>query len=128
MNKLVKSVSSKTVYHEFLSALNGILGLTNRELALFEMIVEFEMNHTKDPNVTKNIICTANRRVMMKQLNITRDNLCRYISKFKSLGYIVKGKTDGEWVLNRALVPVIINDRVQVTIILKVKDNDEING
>lgn len=49
MNKLVKSVSSKTVYLEFLSALNGILGLTsNRELALFEMIVEFEMNHTKD--------------------------------------------------------------------------------
>ena len=122
MNKLVKTVSSSNMYQEFLHVLNGILSLTDRELELFTMLVSLDINYEKDPEKGKNIVNTANRRLIMNELGITRDNLCRYISKFKSLGYIVKGKEDGEWIINRALIPIIINDRVQITIILKVKD------
>ena len=122
MNKLVKTVSSSNMYQEFLHVLNGILSLTDRELELFTMLVSLDINYEKDPEKGKNIVNTANRRLIMNELGITRDNLCRYISKFKSLGYIVKGKSDGEWLINRALIPIIINDRVQITIILKVKD------
>lgn len=110
------------MYQEFLHVLNGILSLTDRELELFTMLVSLDINYEKDPEKGKNIVNTANRRLIMNELGITRDNLCRYISKFKSLGYIVKGKVDGEWIINRALIPIIINDRVQITIILKVKD------
>ena len=122
MNKLVKTVSSSNMYQEFLHVLNGIHSLTDRELELFTMLVSLDINYEKDPEKGKNIVNTANRRLIMNELGITRDNLCRYISKFKSLGYIVKGKVDGEWIINRALIPIIINDRVQITIILKVKD------
>ena len=122
MNKLVKTVSSSNMYQEFLHVLNGILSLTDRELELFTMLVSLDINYEKDPEKGKNIVNTANRKLIMNELGITRDNLCRYISKFKSLGYIVKGKSDGEWLINRALIPIIINDRVQITIILKVKD------
>lgn len=122
MNKLVKTVSSSNMYQEFLHVLNGILSLTDRELELFTMLVSLDVNYNKDPEKGKNIVDTANRRLIMKELGLTRDNLCRYISKFKSLGYLVKGKSDGEWIINRALIPIIINDRVQITIILKVKD------
>ena len=122
MNKLVKTVSSSNMYQEFLHVLNGILSLTDRELELFTMLVSLDINYEKDPEKGKNIVNTANRRLIMNELGITRDNLCRYISKFKSLGYIVKGKVDGEWIINRGLIPIIINDRVQITIILKVKD------
>ena len=122
MNKLVKTVSSSNMYQEFLHVLNGILSLTDRELELFTMLVSLDVNYEKEPEKGKNIVNTANRKLIMNELGITRDNLCRYISKFKSLGYIVKGKSDGEWLINRALIPIIINDRVQITIILKVKD------
>ena len=90
MNKLVKTVSSSNMYQEFLHVLNGILSLTDRELELFTMLVSLDINYEKDPEKGKNIVNTANRRLIMNELGITRDNLCRYISKFKSLGYIVK--------------------------------------
>ena len=89
MNKLVKTVSSSNMYQEFLHVLNGILSLTDRELELFTMLVSLDINYEKDPEKGKNIVNTANRRLIMNELGITRDNLCRYISKFKSLGYIV---------------------------------------
>ncbi|MGM9531573.1 hypothetical protein [Intestinibacter sp.] len=46
------------------------------------------------------------------------DNLCRYLNRFKEKGIILKNKYN-EYHINKALIPVIIGDRVQTTIILK---------
>jgi hypothetical protein len=55
-------------------------------------------------------------------LGITPDNLSRYLSKFKEQGLLVRGKIDNEWLVNKILIPEIIKDRVQITIILKVNE------
>ena len=71
MNKLVKTVSSSNMYQEFLHVLNGILSLTDRELELFTMLVSLDINYEKDPEKGKNIVNTANRRLIMNELGIT---------------------------------------------------------
>lgn len=125
MNKLVKSVSKADLNTEFLKSLNGILDLTDRELELLDTFIAIDINTPKLPNISKNVISTENRKYIRKVLGITPDNLSRYITKFKNQGILVKGKIEDEVVVNKALIPEIIGDRVQITIILRVnKDED----
>lgn len=125
MNKLVKSVSKADLNTEFLKSLNGILDLTDRELELLAIFIAIDINTPKLPNISKNVISTENRKYIRKVLGITPDNLSRYITKFKNQGILVKGKIEDEVVVNKALIPEIIGDRVQITIILRVnKDED----
>lgn len=120
MNKLVKAVDKKDLYFEFLTSLNGILQLTNREMELLTALMNIDVNTPKLPDYTKNIISAENRKYIKTTLGITKDNLSRYITKFKDKGIIVKGRADDEWLINPALIPEIIGDRVQISIILKI--------
>ena len=127
MNKLVKTVSRTDLYREFLNSLNGILKLTDRELELLTTFIDIDVNTPKLPNVRKNGISTENRKYIKRTLGITPDNLSRYIAKFKQQGILRVGKADDEVMVSKALIPEIIGDRVQITIILKVnKDEDEV--
>ena len=127
MNKLVKTVSRTDLYGEFLNSLNGILKLTDRELELLTTFIDIDVNTPKLPNVRKNVISTENRKYIKRTLGITSDNLSRYIAKFKQQGILRVGKADDEVMVSKALIPEIIGDRVQITIILKVnKDEDEV--
>lgn len=128
MNKLVKTVSKTDLYKEFLKSLNGILDLTDRELELLATFIEIDINTPKLPNISKNVISTENRKYIRKVLGITPDNLSRYITKFKNQGILVKGRVEDEVMVSKALVPEIIGDRVQVTIVLRInKDESSVN-
>lgn len=120
MNKLVKGVPRTDLLKEFLNSLNGILNLTDRELELLTTLVELDVNTPKLPNIHKNVISTENRKYIRRTLGITPDNLSRYIKKFKEQNILQKGKADDEVYVNKALIPEIIGDRVQITIVLKI--------
>lgn len=122
MNKLVKTVNKGNLYYEYLNALNGILQLTNRELELLTKFVELDVNFAPIPGVSKNVANTDNRRMIKSTMGITPDNLSRYISKFKKEGLLVQGKAEDELVVNKILIPEIIKDRVQITLILRVNE------
>lgn len=129
MNKLVKSVSKSDLIMEFLKGLNGVLDLTARELELLATFVELDINTPKLPNIHKNVISTENRKYIKNTLGITPDNLSRYIARFKAQGILIKGKAEDEVYVNKALIPEIIGDRVQITIILRVnKDEDAVDN
>ncbi|QOR57153.1 transcriptional regulator [uncultured phage cr4_1] len=129
MNKLVKGVSKTDLYNEFLKSLNGILDLTDRELQLLSTFILLDINTPKLPNISKNVISTENRKYIRKTLGITPDNLSRYITKFKNQGILVKGRVEDEVMVNKALIPEVIGDRVQITIVLRLnKDESTINN
>lgn len=124
MNKLVKTVSKTDLYKEFLKSLNGILDLTDRELELLATFIDIDINTPKLPNISKNVISTENRKYIRKVLGIAPDNLSRYITKFKNQGILVKGRVEDEVMVSKALVPEIIGDRVQVTIVLRISKDE----
>jgi hypothetical protein len=124
MNKLVKTVSKTDLYKEFLKSLNGILDLTDRELELLATFIDIDINTPKLPNISKNVISTENRKYIRKVLGITPDNLSRYITKFKNQGILVKGRVEDEVMVSKALIPEIIGDRVQVTIVLRISKDE----
>lgn len=125
MNKLVKSVPRRKIYFEYLQSLNGILNLSYRELEVMAKLVEVDVNMEVKPGDSKNVINTQVRKMLMKELGFTPDNLCRLISKLKKMGYIKQGFAEDEWEVNKILIPEIISDRVQISIVLKVDDAAE---
>lgn len=126
MNKLVKTVNKDNLYYEYLNALNGVLQLTDRELELLTKFVELDVNFDSTSGVSKNIANTNNRRMIKSTMGITPDNLSRYISKFKKEGLLVQGKAEDELIVNKILIPEIIKDRVQITLILRVNEEDKV--
>lgn len=127
MNKLVKSVNKTDLYKEFLNSLNGVLQLTDRELELMATLVDLDVNYIKLPGCSKNIINTENRKYIRQKLGITPDNLSRYIGRFRDKGLLIQGKVEDEVTVNKAIIPEIIGDRVQITIILKLKNETNDN-
>ena len=125
MNKLVKSIKKTDLYSEFLKTLNGIIDLPKRELQLLTLLVRLQV----EPQLSNNdpetgVISAVNRKYIEEQLGITADNQSRYFKKFKELGYLVKGKFDRQWLVNQILLPQVIKDRVQITIILRIEDEE----
>lgn len=121
MNKLVKTVNKTDLYREFIQALNGVLQLTDREQDLMINLIDIDINTPKLQDSDKNVVSTENRKYLRSITGITNDNLSRYLGKLKDKGLIVKGKTEDTWVVNPALIPEIIGDRVQLTIVLRLK-------
>lgn len=119
MNKLVKTIEPNKLYQEVIESLNGILQLTDREKDLLLLLISTDVNTPKIPGYTKNVISTENRKFLRKQTGITNDNLSRYLNHLKDKGLILKGKADDEWFVNPAIIPEVIGDRVQITIVLK---------
>lgn len=124
MNKLVKSVSDNELITEFLHALNGILKLTDRELELMTTFIKMDIEYEKIPDIAKNVANTKNRKWIIENLGITKDNLSRYIKSFKEKGILKAGPAEDELTVNKALIPIVIGDRVQITVILKIKDEN----
>lgn len=83
MNKLVKGVPETKLYREFLQSLNGILGLTDRELDFLEKLIEIEIS-TKLPDEDPSVTSTYHRKVVNRDTGITLDNLSRYVKKFRN--------------------------------------------
>lgn len=121
MNKLVKSITKQDLIPEFLTALNGILKLTDRELELMSTLINMDMNYETLPNVNKNVANRQNRKWIIENLGITKDNLSRYIKSFKEKGILLAGPAEDELKVNPALIPIVIGDRVQITVIIKLK-------
>jgi len=125
MNKFVKTVSLKNLYSEYLRALNGILGLTEREMKVLTLLMDLDKNYVKlDKQEPKNIANTVNRRYLLRVLNMTRDNLSTVLKNLVDKGVLTKKDKDSLEV-SKAVMPEIIGDRVQITLIMKLKQNDE---
>lgn len=88
-------------------------------MELLKLLAEFDQNSSENE---KSVICTENRKKVNDLLGISPDNLSRYIKKFKETGILVKGKVDGEMHVNNTLLPEIIKDRVQITIVLRIDE------
>lgn len=125
MNKLVKTVRKDELYSEFLKSLNGIMDLPKRELQLLTLLVKLQMEpQLSNNNPESGVLSANNRKFIETTIGITQDNQSRYYKKFKDLGYLVKGKIDRQWLVNQILLPQVIKDRVQITLILKIKDEE----
>ena len=124
MNTLAKTINQSELSIEFLKSLNGLMNLSNRELELLSVFLDIQLEIQKRKLKT-NIDSTQNRKLVMMMTGITRDNLSRYIKKYKDRGLFIR--YDNVLAINKVLVPMTIGGRtVQIAMVLKIKSNDNL--
>ena len=124
MNKLVKTIDKNDLILEYINAINGPLKLTEREKSLICVFIKADIEYDKNPVGHKNVANKDVRKWITANLGVTKDNLSRYIKSFRERGMLKVGPAEDELRVNRILVPDLVGDRVQLTIILKLKQDD----
>lgn len=126
MNILKKTIHSKDLIKEFLNALNGLLRITPRELEVLVEIVGLEMRYVEVHNKAHNVVNSQNRKYLCKTLKLNRDNLSRYIKKFIDRGILIKKLADSKDIrVWHPLVPDVIKQTIQITLLLKLQNDRE---
>ena len=124
MNKFIKTVTEERVCYEFMNSLNGIIGLTERELQVFSVLLSMRLQDIKAKNPRLSIDRAENRKRIINEYRIGKENLSRYIKKYRKKGLIYTTKY-GNNVIMEALLPQIVGGKtVQVTMILKINQDD----
>lgn len=114
MNKYSKKIKPKNKYREFIRVINGNLHLTDRELEIFALLVQIDTEWKPLFEYDfKNINSTDNRRAVMKESRINRNNLTRYIKSFREREYLVENEQGG-LIVNPLFIPKFDGDRATV--------------
>ena len=125
MNKFIKSVKRSKLYQEYIRSINGLLNLTEKEILVLTEIIQLDVSYVKLTGIPKNVVNTVNRRYLISKLGISKENLSRMIRILKNKQLLIANSDSGEIIVNRALIPDIINDRIQVTMIIKIDKNNK---
>lgn len=121
--KFVKSSSPNKIFLDYIKSINGILELTYREMEILAVLMreDFLMPLDIEP---KNIADKFIRKRIIKENNITKENLSRFISKFKKKGILISDFDD--LYVNPRLMPRLINNQIEIsTIINLISDNEK---
>ena len=121
--KFVKSSSPNKIFLDYIKSINGILELTYREMEILAVLMreDFLIPLDMEP---KNIADKFIRKRIIKENNITKENLSRFISKFKRKGILISDFDD--LYVNQRLMPRLINNQIEIsTIINLISDNEK---
>ena len=70
MNKFIKTVTEDRVCYEFMHSLNGIIGLTERELQVFSVLLSMRLQDIKTKNPRLSIDRAENRKRIINEYRI----------------------------------------------------------
>jgi hypothetical protein len=117
MNSFGKVVRHNRLNYEFLKAVNGVLGFTEREIRVATKFLELNSRHTE---LVKKLI----RKEILSEGLVNASALTFIVKKFYKVGFLVSGPRNGVMKINPSLVPNVIDSQVQIYTVLKIKDNE----
>lgn len=122
MPKFSASIPEKKILRAYLDMVNGFCKLTERERDVLVILLHLDLYWDSDR--PKNIIDMNSRRYTMQNTFINKNNLSKYISKFKELG-IIKEYEHKKWEIDHNFIPstLLTGEDVKIEIILKLDKN-----
>lgn len=120
--KIQVFASNQKVIRKYLDIVNCSLGLTARELDVLALLFQLDITWDSTSNNIKNIINTESRRYIMLNTYINKNNLSKYIKKYKSEGILVE-HSPKKWRINSNLMPSNAEE-IDITFILKSNNNE----
>jgi len=118
-----KKISKKNLYKEFVRVLNGLLQLSDREAEVLQLLMDIDAHwHPVLETDLKNILSTDNRRALMKETRINKNNLTKYLNILKDKGILVGDKETGYYI-NPIFMPKETSGIVEIVFILDLENN-----
>jgi hypothetical protein len=118
-----KKVTKNNYIREYIVVLNGLLGLTPREIDILTILIKIDLSwQSRSPVDVKNIISTDSRRLVMKETGMNKSNFTRIINKLQSMSLLIPS-SDGGMVVNELLKPIFDStDKIEIKFILDLND------
>jgi len=109
------------MFSEYVRVMNGVFGLSKREAEVYSLLLR--LNHTiisSGLNKFKvNILNTDNRRIIMKEKNISKTNLSRQIIKFKETGLLKYDPVENTYEIPEYVAPTFVGGHtIEITFTL----------
>lgn len=118
-----KKISKKHLYKEFVRVLNGLLQLSDREAEVLSLLMGIDANWRPVLETEKkNILSTDNRRALMEETRINKNNLTKYLNTLKEKGLLV-GDADTGYSINSIFMPKQTGGIVEIVFILDFENN-----
>lgn len=123
-NQYYKKIKSKNKYREFIKVLNGVLQLSDREADVLSLLVQLDTEWPAGFVNAKNILSTDSRKTIMKETNVNKNNLSKYLAVFKDKNIIVDNGDD-TYAVNKIFIPKLIgDDLIEIKFILDYGENN----
>lgn len=115
--KFGKYIKKKNLYKEYVRVLNGLFQLSERELEVFALLLKLdcEWKPILDTDY-KNILSGHNRKTIMKETNVNKTNLSKYLRTLKNNNIIIKRDTGG-YEIREIYTPKVFGDMLDVSFI-----------
>lgn len=115
-----KTVNKTEVYKEYINILNGLLKLSGKEMEVLSLLLEIEA--TKQPILgsKQDLLCTDNRKALMKKTNINKNNLSKYLAVLKDRSIILKD--DNGNYINPLFIPDVVGNTSETVFVLDIED------
>jgi len=104
--------------------MNGIFGLSKRETEVYSFMVKLDTEwHPVSEKDFKNILSTSNRRLIIRECNINKTNLSRFIAVLKGKGLVTVNQNGG-YEIPSSIAIDLHNKIVEVVFTLEVLENE----
>lgn len=120
MNKLVDYTTSDDYYTGYLKSINGVLKLSPREIDVLAEFMYIDANYKKKEKI-KNIANRHCRRRITDKLQMSSENISRYVKTLTEKGMLIAGPAVDALRVNEHLMPKVVGDRIQIMLIVKIK-------
>jgi len=125
MKAYKKKIKSNNLYKEFANIVNGLIQLSGKELDVFAILLQIQLEQKPLLGKKQDILSTDNRRLIMEETHINKNNLSKYISVLKSKGLIMQDE-NGHYI-NTMFTPDINNNILETLFILEIEDESKSN-
>lgn len=96
MKNYRKKLPRKKLYSEYVKMMNGYFGLSHREAEVYSFIVKLDTEwRPMSDNDYKDILSTTNRKLLIRECNINKTNLSRFVAYLRDKGLIVLNSNGG---------------------------------
>jgi len=118
-----KKISKQNLYREFVRVLNGLLQLSEREAEVLSLLMGIDANWKPVLETEqKNILSTDNRKALMQETRINKNNLTKYLSTLKEKGVLVGNSVEGYYI-NPIFMPKETSGIVEIVFILDLENS-----
>lgn len=118
----LKKIPRKHLHKEFIKVLNGLLQLSPREAEVLALLMGLDENWRPVlGNEVKNILSTDNRRALMRETLISKNNLIKYINVLKEKGLLLGDSQEG-YSINPMFLPKETSGIVEIVFTLDIEN------
>lgn len=117
-----KKIKRKHLYIEHLNILNSMLGLTSKELEVLSLLYKIAIEQKSAFGTKIDILSTDNRKAIMHETRINKNNLSKYVATLKDRGVVMEDK-DGHYI-NSMFLPEATEGTLETLFILEIEQDE----